>query len=111
MAHPADELTALGQLPFFIHFLKAPWLLDAFVADCPLRYSSPKAPKKRDVLGTTMWSSGLTGRCSPVTSATPLSRLRCDVVLPEVLGMENIVSEDAVSAPSRRSTRKKARTW
>jgi hypothetical protein len=49
-------LTPLGQLPFFIDFLKAAGLFDAFVADCPLRYTSPNAPKKRDVLGTTMLS-------------------------------------------------------
>ena len=49
-------LTPLGQLPFFIHFLKASGLFDAFVADCPLRYVSPNAPKTRDVLGTTMLS-------------------------------------------------------
>ena len=49
-------LTPLGQSPFFIDFLKAAGLFDAFVADCPLRYTSPNAPKKRDVLGTTMLS-------------------------------------------------------
>ena len=43
-------LTPLGQLPFFIDFLKAAGLCDAFIADCPLRYTSPNAPKKRDVL-------------------------------------------------------------
>ena len=42
-------LTPLGQLPFFIDFLKAAGLFDAFVADCPLRYTSPNAPKKRGV--------------------------------------------------------------
>src|SRR5208337_587557 len=47
-------LTPLGQLPFFIHFLKTSGLFDALVADCPLRYGSPNAPKKRDVLGTAM---------------------------------------------------------
>jgi hypothetical protein len=38
----------------------------------------------------------LTRGCSPVTSAAPISRPRCDAVLPELLGVENIVSEDAV---------------
>jgi hypothetical protein len=33
-------LTPLGQLPFFIDFLKAAGLFDAFVADCPLHYTS-----------------------------------------------------------------------
>jgi hypothetical protein len=36
-------LTPLGQLPFFIDFLKTAGLFDAFVADCPLRYTSPNA--------------------------------------------------------------------
>ena len=49
-------MTLLGQLPFFIHFLKATGLFDAFVVDCPLRYGSPNAPKKRDILGTAMFS-------------------------------------------------------
>ena len=47
-------LTPLRQLPFFIDFLKTAGLFDAFVADCPLHYTSPNAPKKRDVLGTAM---------------------------------------------------------
>ena len=34
-----------GQLPFFIDFLKTAGLFEAFVADCPLRYTSPNAPK------------------------------------------------------------------
>ena len=49
-------MTLLGQLPFFIDFLKTGGLFDAFVADCPLRYVSPNAPGKRDVLGTAMLS-------------------------------------------------------
>ena len=49
-------LTPLGQLPFFIHFLKTSGLFDALVADCPLSYRSPNAPAKRDVLGTAMLS-------------------------------------------------------
>jgi len=44
-------MTPLGQLPFFIEFLKQGSLFDGWVADCPLHYTSPNAPKKRDVLG------------------------------------------------------------
>ena len=62
-------MTALGQLPFFIDFLKSSGLFEAFVADCPLRYVSPNAAKKRDVLGTAMLSM-LSGH----TRATPTSR-------------------------------------
>jgi hypothetical protein len=84
-------LTPLGQLPFFIDFLKAGGLFDAFVSDCPLRYTSPNAPKKRDVLGTTMLSM-LSGR----KRYAHIAALRCDSVIPELLGMNKIVSEDAV---------------
>ena len=52
----SSALTPLGQVPFFIEFLKVSGLFDAFVADCPLHYTSPNAPKKRDVLGTIMLS-------------------------------------------------------
>lgn len=84
-------MTPLGQLPFFIDFLKASGLFDAFVADCPLRYVSPNAPGKRDVLGTTMLSM-LAGH----KRYAHIAALRCDGVLPELLGMKKVVSEDAV---------------
>jgi hypothetical protein len=83
--------TPLGQLPFFVDFLKKSGLFDAFIADCPLRYASPNAPKKRDVLGTAMLSM-LAGH----KRYAHIAALRCDAVLPELLGMKKIVSEDAV---------------
>src|SRR3977135_2111642 len=49
-------VTPLGQLPFFIEFLKQGGLFDGWVADCPLRYTSPNAPSKRDLLGTGLLS-------------------------------------------------------
>ena len=84
-------MTPLGQLPFFIHFLKTAGLFDAFVADCPLRYVSPNAPSKRDVLGTAMLSM-LAGH----RRYAHIAALRCDAVLPDLLGMKKIVSEDAI---------------
>jgi hypothetical protein len=81
---PAAALTPLGQLPFFIDFLKTSGLFDAFVVDCPLRYSSPNAPRKRDVLGTTMLSM-LAGH----KRYAHIAALRCDGVLPELLGMRD----------------------
>jgi hypothetical protein len=84
-------MTPLGQLPFFVDFLKTTGLFDAFVADCPLRYVSPNAPKKRDLLGTTMLSM-LSGH----KRYAHIAGLRGDGVLPELLGMAKIVSEDAV---------------
>lgn len=84
-------LTPHGQMPFFIEYLKVAGLFDGLVADCPLAYRSPNAPKKRDVLGTTMLAV-LAGhkRYAHITT------LRSDGVLPELLDMTKIVSEDAV---------------
>ena len=84
-------MTPLGQLPFFIHFLKVSGLFDALIADCPLRYVSPNAPRTRDVLGTTMLSI-LAGH----KRYAHIAALRFDAVLPELLGMKKVVSEDAV---------------
>jgi hypothetical protein len=44
-------VTPLGQLPFFIEYLKQAGLFAGWVADCPLTFSSPNAPSKRDLLG------------------------------------------------------------
>ncbi len=84
-------VTPLGQLPFFIEYLRLGGLFDPWVADCPLAYASPNAPKRRDVLGTTLLSV-LAGhrRYAHITS------LRGDGVNPGLLGMAKVVSEDAV---------------
>ena len=37
-------VTPLGQLPFFIEYLKQGGLFDGWVADCPLSFTSPNAP-------------------------------------------------------------------
>ena len=84
-------VTPLGQLPFFIEYLKQGGLFDGWVADCPLVFTSPNAPRKRDVLGTLLLSV-LAGhrRYAHVTA------LRCDAVNPPLLGMSKVVSEDAL---------------
>ena len=99
-------LTPFGQLPFFIEYLKVSNLFDALVADCPLTYTSPNAPEKRDVLGTTMLSV-LAGhkRYAHITA------LRNDGVLPELLGMKKIVSEDAVRRGFKAIGEVEGREW
>jgi hypothetical protein len=54
--NPDAAITLLGQLPFFIEFLHVSGLFDTWVEQCPLRWNSPNAPKKRDVLGTVLLS-------------------------------------------------------
>jgi hypothetical protein len=88
---PQSSVTPLGQLPFFIEFLKLGNLLEPWVEDCPLFLTSPNAPSKRDVLGTLLLSV-LAGhkRYAHVTT------IRCDNVNPSLLGMNQIVSEDSL---------------
>jgi len=78
-------------MPFFIEFIKQGGLFDGLVADCPLHYASPNAPRKRDVLGTTFLSV-LAGHWRYAHMTT----VRCDSVNPPLLGMMQVVSEDAV---------------
>src|SRR6266404_5714766 len=84
-------LTPMGQLVFFTQFLHAANLYDPWVAECPLVYTSPNAPKVGDVLGTAFLSI-LSGhhRYAHVTA------LRHDQVNPPLLGMTKVVSEDSM---------------
>ena len=84
-------VTPLGQLPFFIEYLKQGGLFDGVVADCPLLYTSPNAPRKRDLLGTVLLSV-VAGHWRYAHMTT----VRCDPVNPPLLGMTQVVSEDAV---------------
>ena len=88
---PDAAVTPLGQLPFFIEFLKQAGLFDGLVGGCPIQYTSPNAPSKRDLLGTVLLSI-LSGhwRYAHITA------LRSDTVTPPLLGMRRVLSEDAV---------------
>jgi hypothetical protein len=100
------SMTPLGQLPFFIEYLKQGGLFDAWVAGCPLSLTSPNAPSKRDILGTVMLSV-LAGhrRYAHITT------LRCDPVNPPLLGMAKVVSEDAVRRALTKIEAEAGRTW
>ena len=88
---PAAPVTTMGQLAFFIEYLKQGGLFEGWVAGCPLYLTSPNAPAKRDVLGTVLLSV-LAGhwRYAHITA------LRADAVNAPLLGMKKVVSEDAV---------------
>src|SRR5258708_34379146 len=51
---PDAAVTPLGQLPFFIEFLKQAGRFDGWRAGCPIHYPSPKATSKRGLLGTVL---------------------------------------------------------
>jgi hypothetical protein len=83
--------TAMGQLAFFAEFLDVSGLFERWVTDCPMAYTSPNAPKTRDVLGTWMLSI-LDGqwRYAHITG------LRGDSVAPGILGMKKIISDESL---------------
>jgi hypothetical protein len=84
-------VTAFAPVTYFLEFLKANGLWQRWVEDCPLNYRSGNAPPKQDILGTLLLSV-LAGhkRYAHVTT------IRRDSVLPALLGMERVRSEDAV---------------
>src|SRR5277367_6314619 len=88
---PQAAVTPLGQLPFFIEFLKLGNLFDPWVEECPLQFTSHNAPSNRDILGTLLLSV-LSGhrRYAHITA------LRCDGVNPQLLGMKKVISEDSM---------------
>ena len=83
--------SALGQLPFFAEFLEVTGLFERWRDGCPLGYTSPNAPSVADVLGTWLLSI-LDGqwRYAHVTG------LRGDAVAPSILGMDKILSDEAL---------------
>ncbi len=74
---PTAAVTPIGQLAFFIEFLKLGHRFGQWVDDSPLHYDSNNAPQKIDVLGS-LFLSILSGR----NRYTHLTALRGDTVLP-----------------------------
>src|SRR2546422_7588785 len=103
---PDAAVSALGQMPFFIEFLKTAGLFDRWVADCPVRYRSPNAPEKRDVLGTILLSV-LAGHWR----YSHISALRGDGVNPELLGMRKVASEDSVRRALSAMKEEESEVW
>lgn len=85
------QATAMGQLAFFAEYLDTTGLFDGWLRSCPLRYSSPNAPKLVDVLGTWMLSI-LDGQCR----YAHVGSLRGDGVATNILGMSKVISDDSL---------------
>jgi hypothetical protein len=99
-------VTAMGQMPVFIDFLKTSGLWDGFVADCPLRYTSPNAPSRVDVLGTLLMSV-LAGQ----SRYAHITGLRGDGVNPELLGMRKVMSEDSARRAFKQASPEETLQW
>jgi hypothetical protein len=85
------QATPNGQLVFFAEFLATAGIFERWVEECPLTYTSPNAPTKRDVLGTLLLAI-VAGhkRYAHITA------LRGDAVAAQALGMRRVISEDAM---------------
>ena len=87
---PTASVTPLGQLAFFIEYLKVGHRFSPWVSDCPLSYLSNNAPKKVDVLGS-LFLSILSGH----SRYAHIRSLVSDDVNVQLLGMNKVVSDDS----------------
>ena len=103
---PSASVTPMGQLPFFIQFLKTGHRFEPWVEDCPLVYKSNRAPEKVDVLGSFLLSI-LSGhkRYSHIATITG------DGVNSQLLGMNKVVSDDSARRALERIDEVKGVQW
>ena len=98
--------TPNAQLTFFAEFLAATGVYESWLSCCPLTYSSPNAPSKRDVLGT--WLLAILAGHNRYAHITGL---RNDAVSPQILGMNKIISEDALRRALSRMSAEQSSSW
>ena len=99
-------VTPHGQLVFFAEFLAATGVFDRWVSSCPLEYRSGNAPDKRDVLGTLML-----GLLAGHRRYAHITALRGDAVAAQCLGMNKVVSEDALRRALERMDEAASAAW
>lgn len=102
----AASATPHGQLVYFAEFLATTGVFERWVDACPLSYRSGNAPDKRDVLGTLML-----GLLAGHRRYAHMSALRGDAVAAQALGMQRIVSEDALRRALARIDEAASAAW
>ena len=100
------KVTPLGQLPYFVQFLKMGGRFDQWVQDCPLTYLSPNAPSKLNVLGS-LFLSVLSGH----RRYAQVGALICDNISPGLLGMSKVVSEDSARRAIKKIDQTDSEKW
>jgi hypothetical protein len=103
---PTAAVTPIGQLPFFIEFLKLGYRFKPWVDECPLTYTSNNAPKKINVLGS-LFLSILSGHNRYVH----MTALRGDTVNTQLLGMNKIISDSSAINALKRMNEEEAIAW
>jgi hypothetical protein len=99
-------VTPIGQLPYFIEFLKIGNRFTPWVDECPLFYKSNNAPTKINVLGS-LFLSILSGHNRYVH----LTALRGDTVNTKLLGMTKVVSDSSAIRALQRMDEEDALAW
>ena len=103
---PYQPVTPLGQLPFFIEFLKTANLFEPWIKECPLTYTSPNGPGVRNILGT-LFLAALAGQ----KRYAHITAIRNDTLNPPLLGMTKIVSEDSARRAFQNADPIACATW
>ncbi len=103
---PELPVSSLGALVFFTQYLCATGGFEALIADTPLGYSSNRAHRPRDVIGTL-----LLGILSGHYRYAHLAALRGDDIAPSLLGLKSIVSEDCVRRALARIGAEQGQDW
>ena len=103
---PDATVTPLGQLPFFIQFLKLGGRFDPWVEACPLAYRSNNAPETVDVLGS-LFLSILSGH----RRYAHITNLMSDRVNSSLLGMNKVVSDDSARRALKRMDEAAGIAW
>lgn len=100
------EMTMSGPLIYFIEFLVRTGRWNRWVETCPLKYQSPNAPTKEEILGTILLSV-LSGhrRYAHITG------LRGDQVMAWLLGIKTLRSEDSVRRAFEKVDEDKLTLW
>ena len=98
--------TPHGQLEFFAEFLAATGVFERRVEGCRLAYRSGNAPDKRDVLGALML-----GLLAGHRRYAHITALRSDAVAAQALGMNKVVSEDALRRALERIDEASSAAW
>ena len=99
-------ISTQGILTYFIQFLQQSGLWQSLVDECPLRRTSPNAPTNQEILGTIVLSI-LSGhrRYAHITA------IRGDDVLPELLGIARLRSEDSIRRAFAQQDETALTTW
>lgn len=99
-------VTREGQLMFFFQFLEAGDRWRELLADCPLSYEGNRGSGKLNVMGTLL----LSVLCGHWRYAH-INSVRGDQVNASLLGMDKIVSEDAVRTALKRMDEAQSLRW